>query len=82
LTSATTPEDQPANLPVGIRESLQRLDDGLAASEADLRGLFDLLHHDGQVPQAATVFLQRKMGLLGHLREDLQGMPNRIAGRS
>jgi hypothetical protein len=70
------------SLPVGIQESLQRLDEDLAASEATMQGLFDLLHHDGQVPKAATVFLQRKMGLLGHLREDLEGMPERIEGRS
>jgi hypothetical protein len=66
---------------VGIRESLRRLDDGLAASEADMQGLVDLLDHEGQVPHAAMVFLLRKKGALGHLREDLQGLPERIEGR-
>ena len=71
-----------ARLPVGIQDSVERLDEGLAASEADLQSLFDLLHHDGTVPESVTIFLKRKMGLLGHLREDLQGIPDRIEGRS
>jgi hypothetical protein len=70
------------SLPVGTQESLKRLDEGLAASEADVKALFDLLHHDGEVIPAVTVFLQRKLGLLGHLREDLRGIPARIEGKS
>lgn len=70
------------SLPVGLDESLQRVDRGIAASEADLQGLYDLLVHDGEIPEAAIVRVKRKQGALGHLREDLRGLPELIEGKS
>lgn len=68
------------SLPVGIQESLQRVDEGLAASEGDVQSLFDLLHHDGEVAPAVTSFLKRKQGQLGYLREDFRGISERLGG--
>jgi hypothetical protein len=70
------------SLPVGVQESLQRLDQGIAESEADLQSLFDLLHEHsaGEEIPGVTVFIQRKKGLLGHLRGDLLDLSERIEG--
>lgn len=71
------------SLPIGVQEGIDRLDERLAEGEADMRSLADLLHEHSQgeeIPNV-SVFLQRKLGLLGHLRQDLRELPDRIEGR-
>jgi hypothetical protein len=68
------------SLPVGFEDSFARVEESAAALHADLQSLTDLLAHDGEVPEGANVFLQRKKGLVGHLREDLRELPGRVEG--
>jgi hypothetical protein len=70
------------SLPVGIEESLRRVDEGLAASESDLQGLSDLIDHSTGIPPSVSVLVQRKRSALGFLRQDLQGIPERLGGPS
>jgi hypothetical protein len=69
-----------ASLPVGVRESIQRVDEDLAVVEASAQALIDLVHHDGVVPPALTSFLKSKHALLGHLRRDFGTVPERMGG--
>lgn len=69
-------------LPVGLPESLHRVDEDLARSEASVKGLLDLLRADGTAPESVTILVQRKESVLGHIREDLREIPDRFEAKA
>ena len=58
----------------GFQEDLERTMHGLESNQKQLKGLYGQAQID-KLPEPVQRLLQRKAGLLGHIKEDLEQIP-------